>query len=542
MRYVFGRLGLSGVVIKDNNIYDFTRGIFLAGFGNHPSIEISNNHLEDAHLTSGNYSGTAISVQNFSYPVKFSAPVLILNNTIINPRIGIHLLNVMAAQVGTESLYNTITYSLTATPTITDIHSGIWLQNSPLTHVVGSGNSSFPNISNDAAVTTSVPKFRGIEVENSRGCKINCNVVKNINQSIFFTGGCDYTLMRHNIMLEYEYAVYKNNAFLSRQGHFVSGTTYEPLNNEWYDAGSSNRVDGTGFAVLWDYDANNVSVFQPAPANPTQVTPIAGGTVTVPCDEYGNRQSRDDMLGPVVGDSLPYRDFIDENSYLAKTNAYWQMLEDSTLLDEGDDHKDSIYQAFFDTMAASNIGAFINVTRLLFDSNYISTATSINSAIDDTNSIESYKKIVNNFYLTTLALGNELSEDDSAALNEISELSWVTAGDAIYMAAYMIGKEIHPSVPSSLRIMNSEPSPKVNSENSVLINLFPNPASDFFVINAQGTLVKIIYIYDLEGRLLYNKINRDNIIPCSSFQPGVYLVKLVDSDGKDYFRKIHIIK
>ncbi|MEO8146156.1 MAG: T9SS type A sorting domain-containing protein [Bacteroidia bacterium] len=141
------------------------------------------------------------------------------------------------------------------------------------------------------------------------------------------------------------------------------------------------------------------------------------------------------MFGRVVGDSLEFSEYEDENTYLAKMNAYNYMKNDTTILYLDEDN-DEDYQDFYAAMQSLNIGSFARVSDLGSGASTLADARTANEAISDENDIEYYKKAVNNIYLNKVApVDSSLSNADSSALETIAYMNWIEAGDAIYSAA-----------------------------------------------------------------------------------------------------------
>ena len=69
------------------------------------------------------------------------------------------------------------------------------------------------------------------------------------------------------------------------------------------------------------------------------------------------------------------------------------------------------------------------------------------------------------------------------------------------------------------------------------LKLFPNPTSDFLILESEENIVNI-EIYDLSGKLLSVTENRNGIISLDNLKPGVYSVKLHDINKNFTIRKI----
>ena len=62
------------------------------------------------------------------------------------------------------------------------------------------------------------------------------------------------------------------------------------------------------------------------------------------------------------------------------------------------------------------------------------------------------------------------------------------------------------------------------------ISLYPNPATDFLIINTSSEQNIDISIYNISGQRVYfsenSRINGEELISLSDFKPGVYIIKL----------------
>ncbi len=79
------------------------------------------------------------------------------------------------------------------------------------------------------------------------------------------------------------------------------------------------------------------------------------------------------------------------------------------------------------------------------------------------------------------------------------------------------------------------PNPCVPDTNSSVaeielqLNIYPNPANDFFTIEIPSPEIKQIKIFDVQGRILFTQSDISNsrmIIDCSAFDAGIYFVEM----------------
>lgn len=84
-------------------------------------------------------------------------------------------------------------------------------------------------------------------------------------------------------------------------------------------------------------------------------------------------------------------------------------------------------------------------------------------------------------------------------------------------------------------------------DDSNIINVYPNPASDFVIIdlsNHQNSLVSI-NISDIKGRAVYSDLDihsKQISIPLLDFKSGMYVLMMVDDSGKKFSKKLIVKK
>ncbi len=85
------------------------------------------------------------------------------------------------------------------------------------------------------------------------------------------------------------------------------------------------------------------------------------------------------------------------------------------------------------------------------------------------------------------------------------------------------------------------------SDNSDVINVYPNPASDFVIVdmNKSQNSIKSIHITDLLNRSVYANFNinlKQITIPLSIFKSGLYVLSLMDDYGNKLTKKLIVKK
>nr|HMT28725.1 T9SS type A sorting domain-containing protein [Bacteroidia bacterium] len=433
---------------------------------------------------------------------------------------------------------NTITFNRGASLTSTQYHAGILLQSCTGAHVTGGDNNTDPDIQNDIEVATiGVTGFRGIDIENSPDVRLNCNIIKNISNSFVFTGDCFGTLMRKNYLENFEVGINNFHSILDNQGWYT-GSIWEKLNNQWVDASSTQFRVGGIIDQPFNWYHQSGSTYTPSPHS-FNVTLLGSSTGNPPCNDY-TPQMRDELYGKVIGDSLNFNYFNEENTYLVKTSAFERMKRDTSILNEGRS-TDTDFQNYFLLNDSTNIGILSEVRVLSLDSLSIDEAIDANEAIDDEIGIETYMKTVYGIYLNTIAVGLPLSATDSSTLELIALKTWIEAGKAIYIAASMLGMEIHPAIPELRLSANSTSDSLITQPNKNQILIHPNPAANSLTVSGLENKKSVLQIFDMQGKLVFNEeVMEDTTIDISKLIIGVYRINVIANGISSSFKFIKL--
>jgi hypothetical protein len=375
----------------------------------------------------------------------------------------------------------------------------------------------------------------------------------NLPRSMNFLGDCDNTFLKYNFMQGYTEAINLEGATLPDQFEMNAGSP-APLDNIWNDpplnpGAFTDRVTGStngGNLIEWYYQPGTSGFNHFDPLDNGMISPIIttqpGNSGFVACADYNDGLDRDEKYGAVVGDSLQFEEYEDENIYLAKAAAFNAMKEDTTILHQGN-AKDADYQNFYNAMAASNIGLFAEVNELAGDTNLIAQAAALNENINDTNSIEYYSKTVNDLYLNKTARGMPLNASDTLVLENIAHLTWQIAGDAKYTAIAMLGLEVHSAyVP--MRKAKHEPKTKTNINKSVAsYSIYPNPVNSSFYLQGNLENLKKIELLSADGKLIKQFLSPfKKEFSIADIANGFYQVKLTEDADRIFFLKLSIIR
>ncbi len=115
--------------------------------------------------------------------------------------------------------------------------------------------------------------------------------------------------------------------------------------------------------------------------------------------------------------------------------------------------------------------------------------------------------------------------------------SWVSFGEDINSELYIadIGGSIYKIVGGTLA------SPDIN--NSDLISMIPNPASDSLHISIKNNQISKIVILDLKGSIVFSEKDlaiTKKTIPVNNLAKGVYLVRITSQNGNSFVKKLVI--
>ncbi len=528
-------INVDNIIGSDLTINDNTFNNPTYNFDPNPSTVLFYNHR------------TAIKVQN---PI--AAPAIkaeIYGNNITNFRIGIHTLNTPEINIGTDVAGtliagNTIEFDKTTFP-LTNYYEGIWLQNCAGAKVAN--NSVFNSTENEDL------NFRGLDIETSADCFLNCNDIDKIGVAINIYDDCGVTKLRSNTMSNFFTGVWLNGpngaSIDIDQG---DAATQDSWGNEWnWQAAPSLKVDGAGYGgaqTNWYYEGSdaNGNTFSPRPWNANIVNPIpATGTAGSLCTSFfRTTPNRHENFGPVVGDSAIYAESEDNSRYLATQNSYIAMKNDSTLVFRGDS-LDVDFESFFLRMDSSNVGKFQKVRELA--TNWPDSAKVINALIADSNDIEFNLKTFNTLYFDKLIYGTEMNSTDSTFLDGLLSGSYITVGESFYNAAAAQSREIHPGS-YSLRLgstvlpdpITAVPVPKQ------AIKIFPNPANSSIKVELLDADDKIILIelYSSLGNLIISKTCNSNLFELNiqSYQEGLYKLRAFTQKGFSDTKTFSIVR
>jgi hypothetical protein len=220
------------------------------------------------------------------------------------------------------------------------------------------------------------------------------------------------------------------------------------------------------------------------------------------------------------------------------------MKLDSTIVYQGDS-LDASFEAFFQRHDSSNIGKFFLVKSLI--EREPDSAFAILEAIVPANNIETF--MVENYQRLQdiTERDGELTAADSAFYLERTVGTPTTDGEAYYYGLGNLFIEQHiPIVSSRIGQQPSieQPITVVNNKSEMLI--FPNPTTGVLNIrlSEQETKLSRIEIYNSMGELVISKEIENNhyLLDMSSYNQGIYFIRVVDQSKKYYTKSFNLLK
>ena len=564
-----GKLAGSFVKCNQNAMSNSKNNILVEKCGSN-TIQITGNDLHvktpadltvptsAVYINSTATTGNAVSVDHNNiyatgdygirvlYEQGANSAVTITDNSITGARIGIYANNTPGISIGADGsslAANTIAMEADDGLETNQMYSGIFLQD--CNDAVIKAN----DIYNNSVVAYNADKIRGIAADNSQNLNICGNSITRLGYAMRFEGDCQTTRLKNNVMTDYNKGIWFELSTFSPQGN-----TGEPWDNEWWQTDNNNfplfkKVDGNQTNTIdWYFDAldnDATKVKSPYPYS-NFVLPFpneTGPTINCSTALLTNADiDRDKEFGPVVGDSAVYGSYEDEAKYLAKEALFKRLSADTTLLTKGS-AADSSFRAFYNAMLNANIGKFDSVKQAV-KADDITAAATINSSIAESNDMEANYKLINSLIIGKLAVGDTLDASDTIALESLLAQHWLIAGNSVYSAAALLGREYYsPELPAlrhgGSQTQNELPEKTLPADK---VRIQPNPTNSTLYVSGMPEGKNEIEVYDIYGRLLLKKnaSATGSIIDVSSLSDGVYNIRIKNEAG-EYFKKRFVV-
>ncbi len=191
----------------------------------------------------------------------------------------------------------------------------------------------------------------------------------------------------------------------------------------------------------------------------------------------------------------------------------------------------------YETLSITNIAKFDSVRQFVEKGN-LTAAIALLSAIDDTNAVEEYCKMIFEIGVNKLNIDSVLAEGDSSIFYEIGNLHALTTGEAAFMSRNMLFYEVHDGV-----LGGSSRMAQVKKEEKMKLKvvMYPIPVLDKLYFEYKNGLPEAIEIFDIQQRCILK--SRDVYqIDVASLSPGCFIVRFIQNNKIVAFKKMIKVK
>ncbi len=426
-----------------------------------------------------------------------------------------------------------------------------------LYHGMYLGNCQGDTIEGNAIInygdTTGAPydwrfQLRGISLYNCNNSFVYFNkqapalALNKLGTAVYTYGPNNNTIFRCNNFIGCKQGVFMDGSLIGDQGG-----VNDPWNNEWKSFASALRVDGINLPAV------PLKWYFRGPTLLNDSAPFPHGSI--PIDLYPNSiQVGNDTCGfplPLVGgdstgieklinDSILFPEFTNENYYANNDYAFNQLQENPDLRNSNTDFFD-----FYTVNLQTNIGYINEIETEIENENY-TIAISKNSALQDTNVMETNLKTTNEIYLNNKIIGGAYTTAELSTLSSIGHQIPKTGGKAVYFTRAMTFEEVDDEIGTG-RLQHS-----LTNETIVPIELIvlPNPSNGqihLILLNDKTTQPTLnIKIFNYIGDVVYNanikNVERVTQLNLHQLKAGAYTIMVTLNNNTYKTNKLIIIK
>jgi hypothetical protein len=405
--------------------------------------------------------------------------------------------------------------------------------------------------------------LRGITLEQSTECTVNCNHVSQVDQALVFNGTCLNTTGAKEVVFTnemrncYQGLVLENTGMIGQQGSLTS-----PSDNLWTTTGG----------WLWNAQAHtqnslgsssplfirNVIGYTPFPnttgaGNPFPLI-LASGTrpFCAPCVGPGclPPSSLVATLEDLIEVDVNNEAMNEETEWINKKYALEKLLYEPTYATSND----SMLIAFADSASNENLGKILETEQLQSIQDY-ANAKLMNDNLNPENQIEINLQIYNSIYFDW-QLNPELNFTDSQVqdLLYVAYQCYETGGEAVLQARALLEYLFVNNSPYpencgasasterlAKQVVKQNTIYKKYEDANIEPSLSPNPATESFIIttNNNNDIFEIAF-YDALGKLalLEKNVPTNTKINTNQLTSGLYFYRLRAVSGKIFTGKI----
>ncbi len=540
-----------------NNYYPVTANYTVAPSSTN-TMSISQNTISTTNVNGVKEGVTFNSALTFT---PTASNMRIAANTFSNVTIGV---KVTATSIGLRISSNTFTLHPSGTNP-----KGIYMSGSNTVTV--DNNTIYGSLTSTNVAAFNVNNH-GMLLENSAGCKVKCNTIKNVGIGIEYRGGNSSSgdgFFGNTLQYPIRRGLFiTNGGIIGTQGsssgasanQWINGTSAWPAvntadPNKTSVGGTLSGGSASDAANSWLYVQNNGNElpddnYITSPSFATQryllgttmfsVTAGTGNYATCPTTLTALKVAQSGNNSGVERDA----DFIDYITNLLPASNTAITPQDKFMLKQYmfDDltqnpSTDNTLLAFYNQQQNTSVDVYHEIDSLLANGN-INAATSKNAQASQTNDITQTQNTYNTLYIN--GINNQSDLDNLAA---IADLCPQLYGNAVYQARALlqsityVGKVYADSCDNSKvrksLWLDDEPT-SVSVAEGVQAKLYPNPNNGTFTLAYDlKTLNEAkVSIYDISGKLVYIKSidNLENRIAINTLNlnNGIYFIQLSD--------------
>ncbi len=426
----------------------------------------------------------------------------IYNDTVLDPLMGIYLLNV-TSNPNSPALQTTVSNNYITNVMPKPMYG--------LDFEVCDYVDAFCNQVSRTSLPSQVYRLtiRGIQINHSVSAQLHANTSTSLGVSIKGRGSLLGTQFKCNTSDGSYYGFYFDASGTAQTALSDQGTLSSPNDNMWYnDVTNYYRIDGTynnPNTISWFY--RNPYPNQYGPNEPVSLSyyiyltqaqnPVAvncqsctndqmmAGNSNSPSSESGSVLAptiNNDELDAIINESNNYQELDESFKYFEKQYAYKKLTANQQLLN-------TIQSNYLLQLRNSNIGSFEQIYREIENGN-ISNADALNSQISPVNIIEKNRKWVNGVYFDFIIPQKAIPQNIIADLETLASSSPFINGDAVYSARAIVGFTEEEPAETNNKNLEAYPTNTISENNNIEIKVYPNPAKEFISIDIIGNTDK----------------------------------------------------
>jgi|GEM_PF-1034937 len=402
--------------------------------------------------------------------------------------------------------------------------------------------------------------IRGTQINHSVSAQLHDNTYDTLGVSVKGRGSLLGTQFKCNTSDGSYYGFYFDDVVNSIQTALSDqGTLSSPNDNMWYndpDPTTYFRIDGTynnPNTISWYYRnpyPNQYGPTEPAsysseiyllPAvNPiaancqscTYGSMLAGNSNPVEENQIDSLSSsgiNNTELTAIMNESNNYQQLDESFKYFEKQYAYKK-------LEANQQNLSTTLNSYYYSLRNSNIGMFEQIYRAVEDNN-LGYANTLNNVISPVNTIEKNRKWVNSVYFDYIIPQKAIPQNIIDNLETLASSSPFVQGDAVYSARAIVGYTEPETVVSPKNLKQDNKNNDIINKYDITVNVYPNPAENYFNVELKGLngdFCTFIIRNLLGTKLIAKEVRADGTtitINTSKLNNGLHVYEVLNADG-----------